>query len=599
VFGGSAGRLWPDMQVLVPAGTPDEAFAVGFRSPKRIQDTLRWFRVDLARGDVVEQAQLSVRFQQASDIHPDGTQVAFVRKGKLRLRTSTDRLRWVRGGWARARFLGDGGSLLAVSAEGHLGELDTATGAERWRLKGHPPAALSPDRRVLAYLVDRAHMALHDLADGREVARWPVPLHDCVVLPDGIVVGVRYRWPEDPELVRLAPGQRRAVWTVPLGAPARQPMAAAGDRIFIPAGDGVQERLAVDGALLARHEIPAGTLRYAIGDGTGGVRAVGYRRSTFFDWTSRRGVRSLVEGHEGPVGAIAVAPSGTLVASRSAETVRVWDVATGRELAVLDAKVPFAPFTPPGIGSSLRFTVDGRHLLATDRHAPPRCWRVADFAPAPPPFPLDPATVAWRQSPGGDLLWTQVSRPRRDHTDIVLTRLTDGTVLWRTAPDSRGLDGMTFAGADALMVEEYHVGRVRYRTRVVRLTAATGYRPEPVPIDDAMRYPRHARFGPDGTIVALSDGLGGVRLYDALTGRPHGQYLLTGPDWTIPAFDDRGRLYTIDGQRSIGVRRPADLRRAAELALHDDADAPAVLATGAGVLFVGTCRGLLVRYPPD
>jgi WD40 repeat protein len=121
----------------------------------------------------------------------------------------------------------------------------------------------------------------------------------------------------------------------------------------------------------------------------------------------------LVGHSPAPIGDLDFSPDGTRLVSTAVDgTARLWDVATGRQLTLLEvAQQPImsARFRPdgalvatgtldetarileipsgrllasaPGVGSiyGVRFSPDGSRLLIMSMTAPPLLWRVADF----------------------------------------------------------------------------------------------------------------------------------------------------------------------------------------------------------------------------
>jgi WD40 repeat protein len=97
----------------------------------------------------------------------------------------------------------------------------------------------------------------------------------------------------------------------------------------------------------------------------------------------------VMRGHTGPVWALAYSPVGRLLASGGSDgTVRVWDLADGRELV--------APFDHGHCVHGLAFAPDGRFLasIGQDRHV--RLWDVdnAREGPTLPPLTSVPTAVA-------------------------------------------------------------------------------------------------------------------------------------------------------------------------------------------------------------
>ncbi len=90
----------------------------------------------------------------------------------------------------------------------------------------------------------------------------------------------------------------------------------------------------------------------------GGTSRPGLSILTLWDWRERRQHRSL-EGHEGGINVLAFSEDGSILASADAAgAVKVWGVASGRELASWDASRPRNPV------KALALSPDGK-LLAT------------------------------------------------------------------------------------------------------------------------------------------------------------------------------------------------------------------------------------------
>jgi WD40 repeat protein len=97
--------------------------------------------------------------------------------------------------------------------------------------------------------------------------------------------------------------------------------------------------------------------------------------------------RARLDGHTGPVAAVAVAPDGTWLATGSADgTVRIWDAATGRERARLDGHT--------GPVAAVAVAPDGTWLATGSADGTVRVWRMTDGTPLVPPLDLSESVRA-------------------------------------------------------------------------------------------------------------------------------------------------------------------------------------------------------------
>jgi WD40 repeat protein len=139
-------------------------------------------------------------------------------------------------------------------------------------------------------------------------------------------------------------------------------------------------------------------------------------------WDTTTGKETLVlRGHEGSVTSAVYSSDGRMVVTASDDkTARIWDVATGREIAVLrghkDA-VQFAAFSPDG-GSVVTTAFNDSALLSTVENAP-RVWDAATGK-----------EIATLRGHDSVVTWAAFSP---DGTSIVTTSFDQTARLWETA----------------------------------------------------------------------------------------------------------------------------------------------------------------------
>jgi hypothetical protein len=235
----------------------------------------------------------------------------------------------------------------------------------------------------------------------------------------------------------------------------------------------------------------------ATGNGDGSVRL----------WDVAAGRQTAVlAGHTGAVWSVAFAPDGQTLASGSTTSVRLWETATGRQAAAL------AGYTR-GVRSVV-FAPDGQTLATGSTDGPVRLWETATGR----------QTAALAGDTGR--VWSVAFAP---DGRTLATGGTDGSVrLWETA-----------AGRQAAVLEGH--------TDVVTSVA----------------------FAPGGQTLATGSTDGSVRLWETAAGRQAAVLAgHTGPVWSVAFAPDGRTLATGGTDGSVRLWETAAGRQAAVLAGH-------------------------------
>jgi WD40 repeat protein len=219
--------------------------------------------------------------------------------------------------------------------------------------------ALSPDGRHLAWLVadtaphQRSRIRLYDLAAGRQLADFPASTGDGHYL---------FFSPDSKRLLTVDRGSGVVrLWDVAARKELRTFRATPAD------GGGLWRTAAWTSALSPDAK----------------VLAVGYHRADpttalsvpvpvrLWDVATGKELHE-VTGHRNQVDDLAFSPDGRLLASCDGRNTFVWDVATGR-------REPRLPAGLPGGASSVAFSCDGRMLAPASGGGPIRLWEVATW----------------------------------------------------------------------------------------------------------------------------------------------------------------------------------------------------------------------------
>lgn len=250
----------------------------------------------------------------------------------------------------------------------------------------------------------------------------------------------------------------------------------------------------------------------------------------------------LLHGHQEMVNSVAFSPNGRLLASGSDDAqIKLWDVATGQEIASLNANAEDV--------HAVAFSPDGRQLASAHGDGTVRLWDSASFELRATLAAHEGAAYAVAWSPDGQLLatggedevvrlWTVRDRLQRrafrGPTDAVssVAFSADGKTLAAGAGD--GVVRLwSVATGEKSLVFRGHAGdvyRVAYAPHNANLLASVG-EDETIRLWDLSTgrvrqviaadqgWVMDAQFSPQGDVLATAGGDGSVVFWSATTGK--------------------------------------------------------------------------------
>jgi WD40 repeat protein/tRNA A-37 threonylcarbamoyl transferase component Bud32 len=283
---------------------------------------------------------------------------------------------------ARVAFSPDGKTLATCGYDRDVKLWDMATGKERATLKGHTAnlrcLAFSPDGQILASGGEDNTIKLWNVADGKELATLEGhkgPVNAVAFSPNSLTLAT---FGADSTLKLWDVAARRQLHAWPMTALAALAFAPDGKTLAL---GGEARRDGKPVGLVRLWDVTTGSERARFDGHTGQVTSVAFARGdrmlasgsrdgTVRLWDLDTGLTLFTLKHGNPVESIAFSPDGKELAS-ARQDVRLWDIATGQERAILSVS--------GGVAWSVAFAPGGKVLASGCTDGKVKLWQAGEM----------------------------------------------------------------------------------------------------------------------------------------------------------------------------------------------------------------------------
>jgi WD40 repeat protein len=423
-----------------------------------------------------------------------------------------------------AAFSPDGSRIVTASLDHTARIWDAATGKQITVFRGHEndveSAVFSPDGARILTASDDKTARIWDAANGKEIAvllGHENYLTSAIFSPDGSRIvtasgdGTARIWDAATrkaiEVLRGHEGSVRSAAFSPDGkrvvtasqdATARVWDSATGQDIAVlrgHEGDVVSAAFSPDGTRIVTASGSVATDRYANDDNTARI------------WDAATGTElAILRGHEGPVHSAVFSPDGSRIVTASNDnTARIWDAANGKEIAVLRGDVS-------NVVSAV-FSPDGTRIVTASSDWTARIWDAAsenEIAVLRGDAPLRSAAY----SPDG----TRIATASDDKTVRIWDAATGKEIVVLRGHESMVNSAVFSTDGTRIVTASGSYSSQNITDNTARIwDAATGK--EMAVLRGHQGYVTSAAFSPDGSRIVTASDDKTARIWEAATGK--------------------------------------------------------------------------------